>query len=325
VAKTLYIRDLKPSDTVRTSFLVKSKALMNAKNGKPFLSLLLSDSSGDLEGRVWEGAEEKSLLFDEGQVVAVSGKTGQFQNRMQLSIDSLAALPPEEIDLVDYLPEGPANIEGLYEELLATFRNVTNPHVRALALSLLEDPEIAARYKVCPAAKTIHHAFLGGLLSHSLQLIKIVDAIVPFYPGVNRDLLVFGAAFHDFGKIYELTYQGSFGYSDEGKLVGHITIGAILIDRKIQTMPGFPKDIEMQVKHLVLSHHGRLEYGSPKRPATLEAQILQHLDDMDSKIQSIQTLLAQDSSNSRWSGYHKAYDQYYYRTDPNHSEVLPKL
>lgn len=311
--KTLFVRDLKAQDTVRTSFLVKSKSLMAAKNGKSFISLLLSDRSGDLEGRVWEEAEEKSRLFEEGQVVAVSGRAGQFQNRMQIAIDSLVPLPPDEIDLVDYLPEGPANVEELYSELLEIFRGLSDPHVKAVGLALLEDPEIAARYKVCPAAKTIHHAFLGGLLAHSLQLIKLVQAILPLYPGVNRDLLIFGAAFHDFGKIYELTYQGCFGYSDEGKLVGHITIGAILIDRKIQAMPGFPKEIEYQLKHLILSHHGRVEYGSPKKPATLEAQILANLDDMDSKIQSIQTLLAQDSSNSRWSGYHKAYDQYYYK------------
>ncbi len=313
MSKTLFVRDLKAQDTVRTSFLVKSKTLMTAKNGKPFLSLLLSDSSGDLEGRVWEGVEEKALLFEEGQVVAVSGRAGQFQNRLQLAIDSLVPLPKEEVNLVDYLPEGPTNTEEMYTELLGIFRGLSNSHVRSVGLALLEDEEIAVRYKVCPAAKTIHHAFLGGLLSHSLQLIRLVDVIVPLYPGVNRDLLVFGAAFHDFGKIYELTYQGAFGYSDEGKLVGHITIGAILIDRKIQAMPGFPKEIEMQLKHLVLSHHGRLEYGSPKKPATLEAQILCHLDDMDSKIQSIQTLLNQESSDSHWSSYHKAYDQYYYR------------
>jgi len=311
--KTLFIRDLKAQDTVRTSFLVKSKSLMAAKNGKSFLALLLSDRSGDLEGRVWELAEEKNLLFEEGQVVAVSGRAGQFQNRMQIAIDSLVPLPPEEIDLVDYLPEGPKNVEELYNELLEIFRGLSDPNIKAVGLALLEDPEIAARYKVCPAAKTIHHAFLGGLLAHSLQLIKLVQAILPLYPGVNRDLLIFGAAFHDFGKIYELTYNGSFGYSDEGKLVGHITIGAILIDRKIQGMPGFPKEIEYQLKHLILSHHGRVEYGSPKKPATLEAQILANLDDMDSKIQSIQTLISQDSSSSRWSGYHKAYDQYYYK------------
>jgi 3'-5' exoribonuclease len=204
----------------------------------------------------------------------------------------------------------------MYAQMLQIFRDLPNPWVRGLGVALLEDPEIQSRYRKCPAAKTIHHAFVGGLLCHSLQIIRLADAVLPLYKGINRDLVVFGAAFHDFGKIFELSYDGSFGYTDEGRLVGHIAIGVTLIDRKIRLMPGFPEDLEWQLKHLVLSHHGRLEYGSPKRPHTLEAQLVHHLDDMDSKINSIQTFIASENSGSRWTGHHKAYDQYYYRGEP---------
>lgn len=313
--KHLFIKDLKPKDVVRTSFLVKYKAMAASKNGKPYLTMILADRTGDIDTRVWDRAEELGSMFQEGEVVAVSGKAHEFKNRLQLVVDQLIPLPSEEVELNDYLPEGPANLDGIFEELVEIFRGLKNPWVKDVSLALLNDPEIAPRYKVCPAAKTIHHAFLGGLLCHSLQLIKVIEAILPLYPMIDRDLMIFGAAFHDFGKIFELSYQGNFGYTDEGRLVGHITIGATLLDRKIQGMPGFPKELEYQLKHLILSHHGRLDYGSPKRPATLEAQLLHHLDDMDSKMNSIHTFMVNEKNEARWTAYHKAYDQYYYKPD----------
>lgn len=313
--KQIFIRDLRPKDIVRTTLLVRSKEVMTAKNGKPYLALVLADQTGTIDTRMWENAESVGETFGEGDVVVIAGKTHQFQNRLQLVIEHLIKLPPEEVDITHYLPKASANLDGLYAELVGVFEKLENRWIRDLALALLTDPAIAERYKLCPAAKTIHHAYIGGLLSHSLQLIRLVDAIVPLYPGVDRDRLVFGAAFHDFGKIFELAYDGNFSYTDEGKLVGHITIGACLIDRKVQGLPGFPPELEWELKHLVLSHHGRLEYGSPKRPATLEAQVLHSLDDMDSKIESIQSLMKSERSTARWTAYHKAYDQYYYKPD----------
>ncbi len=311
--KQVFIRDLKVQDLVRSTFLVKSKELGMARNSKAFLSMILSDSTGQVDTRVWEGAEAMSTLFQEGDVVAISGKATNFQNRMQLIVQHLAPVPPEEVDLNDYLPRTEVSLEALYVELLGCFEQLDNPWVRDLGLRILRNPEIASRYKICPAAKTIHHAFIGGLLSHSVQLIRIIDRILPLYKNLDRNLLVFGAAFHDFGKIYELAYGTSFGYTDEGKLVGHITIGVTLIDREIQKMTDFPKDLEWQLKHLVLSHHGRLDYGSPKKPATIEAVVLSQIDDMDSKINSIQTLIESETNGSHWTAYHRAYDQYYYK------------
>lgn len=311
IKKHLFIKDLSPKDEVRTTLLVKSKDLHHNKNGKPYLSLLLSDKTGDLDTRVWEDAESLATTFQEGDIVAIGGRTHLFQNRMQLVIDHLVGVKPSEVNLEDYLKSSDQDLEAVYAGLIETFQGLQNPWIRELGLKLLQDPEIASRYKVCPAAKTIHHAFVGGLLVHSVQLIKLVDAILPLYQNINRDLLVFGAAFHDFGKIYELNYQGKVGYTDEGKLVGHITIGAILIDRKMREIPQFPQDLEWELKHMVLSHHGKLEYGSPKTPATLEADILAHLDLFDSRVNSIQTLIESDHTEGGWTSYHKAYDQYY--------------
>lgn len=315
VTKSIFIKDLKPRDTVHSLFLVKSKQTPLSKNGKPYLALQLMDRSGEIDCRVWENADELSGTVKEGDVVAIGGKVHEFQRRLQLIAEHLVPVPTGEVTLSDFIPRGPENLDELYGELTRIFEGLSNPWVRQLSLALLGDPEIAERYKVCPAAKTIHHAFVGGLLVHSLQLAKLVDAILPHYSDIDRDIVLFGAAFHDFGKIYELSYNGMFGYTDEGRLVGHIAIGVTIIDRKIREIPGFPKDLEFQLKHIVLAHHGHLEYGSPKRPHTIEAQLLHHLDDMDSKLNSIQTFMRAERNGSRWTGEHRAYQQYYYRPD----------
>ncbi len=315
VEKHIFISDLKPQDIVRTSFLVRSKEVMQSRNGKPYLALTLSDRTGAVDTRVWEDVDRLTDTFGEGDVVAVFGKTHYFQNRLQLVVDHLVPIPATEIKFEEYLPSSGEDLEALYQELLGIFEALENPWIRKLSLALLTNSEIASRYKICPAAKTIHHAFIGGLLTHSLQLIKMSDALLACYSDLDRELIVFGCAFHDFGKIYELSYDGNFGYTDEGRLVGHITIGATLVDREIRQIPGFPKTLEYHLKHLILSHHGKLEHGSPKRPCTLEALFVHYLDDLDSKINSIQTFMKAEKNSSRWTAHHKPYDQYYYKPD----------
>ncbi|NBX93562.1 MAG: HD domain-containing protein [Proteobacteria bacterium] len=323
ITKVLFVRDLQPKDTVRSSFLVKSKEILQNKAGKAYLAMILADKTGEIDCRVWNDAEGLSQEFQEGDVIAVGGKLGVFQNKSQLALDHISPLAPHEYRLEDYLPQAPEDLDRLYLELVQIFSGLENSWVKQLGLALLQDPEIAERYRICPAAKTIHHAFIGGLLCHSLQLIKLVDAVLPFYPFLNRDLLVFGAAFHDFGKIYELRYEGKVGYTDEGRLVGHIAIGLTLIDRKIQTLKGFPKDLENHLKHLILSHHGKLEHGSPKVPHTLEAEVLHWLDHMDSRINSIQNHLMNETQSSGWTNFHKAYGTYFHKTPHfNHDSLI---
>lgn len=313
--KCLFIKDLKPQDIIRSTFLVRSKQVFVARNAKPYLALILADRTGEVDCRVWENASELSNQFTEGDVVAVSGRAHQFQNRLQLVVGQMCVVPSDEIDPGDYLPKYEHNLDKLFTELLGKFETMENPWIRRVSLALLQTPDIAERFKVCPAAKTIHHAFIGGLLVHVMSVIRLVEAVVPLYTDIDKDLLIFGATFHDFGKIYELSYGNNFDYTDEGRLVGHITIGVNLLDREIRKIADFPKDIEYQLKHLILSHHGRLDYGSPKKPHTIEAEVLHALDDMDSKINSIQTLMHGDRNAARWTTYHKAYDNYYYKPD----------
>lgn len=315
IGKNCFVRDLRPHDSVKTTFLVQSKSLLYAKNGRPYLAILLADKSGAIDGRVWQDAEHLHDRISEGGVVAVFGKTHSFQNRLQLVVDQLIEVSREEVTMEEYLPEPPEGIEEKFEQLLEAFRSLSCPWTRKLGLELLSDPEIARGFRLCPAAKTIHHAYLGGLLIHVLQLVRLVEAVAPLYPVVNKSILMFGAVFHDFGKIWELSYNGSFSYTDEGRLVGHIPIGASIVDRKIREIEGFPELLGFQLKHIILSHHGRLDYGSPKVPQTLEAVLLHALDDMDSRLESIESLMRSERSQSRWTSVHKAYGTAFFKPD----------
>ncbi len=312
-SKRFFVADLKPQDVVRSTFMVKSKGVMQAKNGKHYLALMLGDCTGAVDTRVWtDDVVQLATTFAEGDIIAVSGRAQWFQNRMQLVVDNLSPVD-EPVELTDYLPKANMDAELKYAELIQKFETLECPWTKQLSLAILRLPEVASRYPVAPAAKTIHHAYLGGLLIHSLQLTQLVDAVLPKYPRLNRSIALFGAAFHDFGKIFELSYDGHFGYTDEGRLVGHITIGTILIDREIRKIEGFPVALENQLKHMVLSHHGKLEYGSPVRPQTLEAQLVHHLDDMDSKLNSIQELMDAEKNQSSWTSMHKAYQTSYFK------------
>jgi 3'-5' exoribonuclease len=195
--------------------------------------------------------------------------------------------------------------------LISTLKD---PDLGRLMNAFFHDEEILAQYRVAPAAKGMHHVYLGGLLEHSLAVAKLVDATVPLYDGLNRDLLIAGALLHDIGKVREMTYLRSFDYSDEGKLIGHITIGVEMLHERVTGLPGFPAELAMLLKHMILSHHGQYEYGSPKRPKTLEATILNYLDDLDSKINGIRTHIRKEPDNpSRWTSYHRLYDRYFFK------------
>ena len=313
--KLLFIESLRPRDRVQTTLIIRSRELQSSRDGKPYLSMVLGDKTGEVEARLWADAEDWFGKLLDGMFLMVSGKVNTYQNRLQLTIEHLAPLDPSEVKLEDFLAASPVSLEPLYTELVAIFSRVGNPWVRKLSLSLLTDPEISDRYKRCPAAKTIHHAFLGGLLCHSMQLIRLVDAVVPNYEDVDRDILLFGAAFHDFGKVFELAFDRSIEYTDEGKLVGHIAIGVTLLDQHMSRIPDFPKALGFHLKHLILSHHGKLDFGSPKVPQTVEAEVLHLLDTLDSRIQSIQHFMKADKSPSRWTGFHKTYQRSYYKPD----------
>lgn len=315
------VADIRDRDLVDSVFLVKDKILAMAKNGKPYLTLKLMDKSGEVDAKVWDNADEVGALFDKNDFLAVRAKASVYLGKMQLILSELKRVPEEGIDLADFLPETDRDINLMVGELKALVASLTDPDLKRLLNAFFEDPELLAQYRVAPAAKGMHHVYLGGLLEHSLAVAKLVDAMAPLYEGLNRDLLIAGALLHDVGKVREMTYLRAFDYSDEGKLIGHITIGVEMLQERLSSLPGFPVELGMLLKHMLLSHHGQYEYGSPKRPKTVEATILNYLDDLDSKINGIRTHIRKEPDNpSRWTSYHRLYDRYFFKENCLYAE-----
>jgi 3'-5' exoribonuclease len=309
-----FISEIKDRDQVDSVFLVKEKITAMAKNGKPYLTLRLMDKTGEVDAKIWDNVDQIGALFDKDDFLAVRSKASVYLGKMQLIIAELHKVPEESITLADFLPETERNIKEMETELFALVDSVADGNLKSLLNGFFQDTELFSLYRVAPAAKGMHHVCLGGLLEHSLAVAKLVENIVPLYPGLNRDLLIAGALLHDVGKVREMTYMRAFDYTDEGKLIGHITIGVEMLQEKIVTIPGFPVETAMLLKHMLLSHHGQYEFGSPKRPKTLEATILNYLDDLDSKINGIRTHIKKEvASESRWTAYHRLYDRYFYK------------
>jgi len=309
-----FVADIKDRDAVNAVFLVKDKIMAMAKNGKPYMNLRLMDKSGDVDAKVWDNVDVLDKLFERDDFVQVRGKASVYMNKMQVVVAEISRLAEDQVELADFLPESPRDKAEMRQELEDTVAAIANPHLKALMAAFLADEPFLALYCKAPAAKGMHHVYLGGLLEHSLSLVKLVKTIVPLYGGINEDLLVVGALLHDVGKIHEMSFDRAIDYTDAGKLLGHITIGVELVEEKIRQVEGFPRELSLLLKHMLLSHHGLYEYGSPKRPKTVEATILNYLDDMDSKINGIRAHIAKESaSTSRWTAHHRLYDRYFFK------------
>lgn len=313
--KKLFAADISENDNVDEVFLVRGKGLSVGKTGKSYLVITLMDKSGEIEGRVWDDAENFSSLFETDDFVKVKGKILAYMGKLQIKVASIAKVSENDIDVADFLPMAERGLDEMFADLLGIIDNIRNPYLKQLLNLMTGDPFIAENLKHAPAAKGMHHVYIGGLMEHVLSLCDLAVSVSDHYgEKINRDLLLAGAILHDIGKTRELSYSRSFSYTDEGKLLGHITIGVEMIDEKIREIDGFPKDMAVLLKHMILSHHGEYEYGSPKRPKTLEATILSYLDDLDAKVNGIQSFIDSDRENgSNWTGYHRLFDRYIYK------------
>jgi 3'-5' exoribonuclease len=312
----IFVKEIKDRAQVDSVFLVKEKITAMAKNGKPYLTLRLMDKSGEVEAKVWDNVDLLSAIFDKDDFIAVRSKASIYLGKMQLVIAELKKVPEEEVALADFLPETARDMGEMEGELARLISSLNDVNLMRLLSAFFDDPSFLALYRSAPAAKGMHHVYLGGLIEHSLAVARLVDGIVPLYEGLNRDLLIAGALLHDVGKVREIAYIRSFDYTDEGKLLGHITIGVEMVREKIAGLKDFPRELAMLLQHMLLSHHGQYEFGSPKLPMTLEATILNYLDDLDSKINGIRTHVEKEPENhSRWSAYHRLYDRYFYKGD----------
>ena len=312
--KTIYVDQIRERARIESIFLVRDKITAMAKNGKPYMTLKLMDRSGEVEGRIWDQVDYFSSQFEKDDFILVNAKASVYMGKMQVVIQDLKKIDENQVDLSDFLPVSKRVLSEMRQELEQILSSLTDPHISALLRSFFDDPDFFALYSKAPAAKAMHHVFLGGLLEHSLAVVGLAVDVAARYPQVNRDLLVCGALLHDIGKVNELSYFRSFDYTDEGKLLGHIVIGVQMVEDRIRQIPDFPAELSMLIKHLLLSHHGQYDFGSPKRPKFLEAVILNFIDDLDSKINGVQTHIDKEpNKEGNWTNYHRLYDRYFYK------------
>jgi 3'-5' exoribonuclease len=278
-------------------FVAGSKQVRTKKDGTTYFALILGDRTGQIESRMWDttGAGD----FEAGDVIKIQGEVCRYNEKLQINIKKLRRAAPGEYALRDFLPQTERDIDVMWTELEGWVASFTDPHLQTLLEAFLHDPQIGSALREAPAAKGLHHAWIGGLLEHMLSLMGMCDLAAKHYPGVNRDLLLTGVFLHDIGKLRELSWGTSFDYTLEGQLLGHITIGLGMIEAKIAAIPDFSAAKRLLVEHLVLSHHGKYEYGSPKLPMTAEAIILHYLDDLDAKMQTVRSDFARNEANGR--------------------------
>jgi 3'-5' exoribonuclease len=302
--KSPFIRELKPNEPATAIFLVHTKEIRQKRTGEPYLSMLLGDRSGEMDAKMWDNVTEVMDTFDRDDFVKVKGLFQLYNNRPQFTVHKLRPVADNEIDFADFFPASARDPEEMFLELRGIVAGISNPHLRRLLDAFLDDPDIAVRYKAAPAAKTIHHAYLGGLLEHVLSLCALAKLTAGHYGAIDRDLLLTGVVLHDIGKIYELSYERGFSYTTEGQLIGHIAIAMRMIADKLHRLPGFPVELRNLVEHMLLSHHGKLEFGSPKVPVFPEALLLHYLDDMDSKMECMRALIEKDpQAEGYFTGY----------------------
>jgi 3'-5' exoribonuclease len=313
--KSPFIKDLEADQIITGFFLVHEKEIRNSNNGKPYLRMELGDRSGTVEARMWDQFDGMAKSIARDDFVKVQARVEIYRNRVQLSLQQFRLARPEEIDLADFLPHTKYDVEELYKKLLCHAESMRNPWLKQLAMKILTNPRIEGRYKRAPAAKVMHHAYLGGLLEHVVGLCGLAKQIAAHYPEVDVDLLLTAAILHDVGKLDELCYERAIGYSTEGQLLGHIVMEVETVAKAMDEIEGFPEKLKTVVQHLLISHHGEYEFGSPKLPMIREALVFHYMDDMDSKLAAVRAALAVDSGEEEWSAYSGALGRKFLRLE----------
>lgn len=308
-----YVESLKDKEAVTSVFLATEKQVGNDKNGKAFLSVNLSDSTGFINARLWDKVDELKSLFDAGDFVQVKGHVQVYQNRKQIIIHDIRKAPKELIGTKSFVSQSQSDPVQCLNDIESIVAQMKNEHIKQLLQDVLKDQEIYDLLLKTPAAKTIHHAYVGGLAEHILSICRTLQFIAKQYSELDEDLLIFGGIFHDLGKIWELSVVDGIKYTDKGRLVGHMAIACDLIEKKSGRILGFPEILKDLLKHIVLSHHGRLEYGSPKLPMLPEAVVVAMIDELDSKLNTILNFMKMElSTGEPWTKFHQQLDRYFY-------------
>ncbi len=304
--KQTFVDGLKPGQPFDTTFLLQGKERRTARNGKAYLDLEFRDTTGVVRGKLWDCDRLKSD-FEVDDIVRVTGSVENYLGALQLSVGGISRVAEDGLDLLDYLPRTTQDPEQMYAALVERIGQVPEDPLRQLLLSVMGDSAIAEKYKLVPAAATLHHAFLGGLLEHVSSLWRLGDALCDHYPWLDRSLVLAGVVLHDVGKMEELRFDRSFRYSTRGQLLGHISIGLGIVSEKMADIPDFPADLKDRIEHIILSHHGKLEFGSPKEPMFPEALAVSCLDELDSKLESMRAQYEMEKNRpGEWTGRNRA-------------------
>ncbi|MBU0681969.1 MAG: HD domain-containing protein [Proteobacteria bacterium] len=312
MTKKNFISDITDGQQVEDLFMVQELSKLETKAGKPYLSLKLMDKSGEMVAKVWERADELERHCPAGAVVAIKGRCSSYRNTLQLSITDLARVPNEDVDFSAFVPTSRYDVDKMAAEFVGLAKSVSDPFIKKLLLKFFDDEDFFAVFKKAPAAKAMHHAYLGGLLEHTLGVARLADSVSKLYPSLDRSLLMAGAMLHDIGKIKEFSFDShTFDYSDSGRLVGHMVLGVEMIQERVSKIKDFPEELAVRVKHLLLSHHGRHDFGSPTLPMLLEGFALNFIDDLDAKINTIEKVSAQAKEEGyQWSDYQRSLERF---------------
>jgi 3'-5' exoribonuclease len=314
-----YVDQLRDGDALDDVYLVTDKQLRANRNGNTYLLVELRDRTGGISARLWNAGDQTARGFDPGDFLHATGKVQLFQGSLQVILSAVEKVEPQKVELTDFLPHTEQSIPKLMERLRGYLHRLGNPHLRALAECFLMDDEFVRGFTTCPAGVKLHHAYIGGLLEHVVSMMDAADRLLPLYPGVDRDLLMMGVFLHDAGKVKELTYARAFGYSDEGQLVGHLAIGIGMLERAAARVPDLtgepvPRELMLRLQHMILSHHGTLEWGSPKVPMTPEAMLLHLIDMLDTRMHQVVRELKEDRNNpTAWTPYNANLGRRFYK------------
>ena len=310
-----YINTLREGDDITETYLCKSKSSGVAKNGKTFYSLVLQDKTGTIDGKIWE-LSNAIEHFEAMDYVKLSAKVTSFNNKPQLNIRQTRRAEEGTYDIADYMPISKFDIDEMFKELLALIDSVKDESLKTLLRSFfVEDASFVKAFKMSSAAKSMHQAFVGGLLQHTLSVARIADFLAGFYPIMNRDLLVTAAICHDIGKVKELSEFPVNDYTDPGNLLGHIVIGAMMVKEKADGINGFDETLKNNLVHCILAHHGKLEYGSPEKPKIIEAVALSFADDTDAKLEGFSEALESEQAEDDWLPYNKMFESIIRKTN----------
>jgi len=313
-----FIAELVDAQPVTSYFLAKQVQVRQRRSGEPYLTMVLADRTGELPAVMWEGVDESVRSLSDGDIVKVQAVLGSYRGEPQLTVTRARKAGSDEVSPDDYLPRAEGDPATMLATLDGAVESIGERHLKQLLRELFADPPTRAAVSAAPAAKAIHHAVLGGLLEHTVSVVGLCRLLADYYPAVNRDLLLAAAMLHDLGKIKELAWDRVFDYTDPGRLLGHITLGALMVEERIRTIPDFPSALANSLLHCILSHHGELEWGSPKRPKTLEAIVLHYAENLDGKVNSFLSFAKRypDPQHPGWTLFNKALDRYLYVGQP---------